>query len=121
MHARFGARLHLSIHAPEQVLDVRVPPLLPQPLVENAVRHGRLEREGTGRITVTAHRSATHLELIVHDDGVGIELGRGLFGEGSGLSITARRLELMFGAAAQIRVGNVNAGGFAVTVHVPSV
>jgi LytS/YehU family sensor histidine kinase len=120
MRARFGTRFCLEVQASTQTLDTPVPPLLLQPLVENAVRHGRLERDGIGHITVVAERTASHLVLTVHDDGPGIVAGRDPFTAGTGLSVTARRLALMFGDAAQITAANAAGGGFAVTMHVPS-
>lgn len=120
MRARFGARLSITVDAPHELADALVPPVLLQPLVENAVRHGGLERDGTARVTVTARRSAAQLTLRVHDDGPGITNGRDPLTAGTGLSTTARRLALLHGDAAHLDAANAAEGGFAVTVTLPA-
>lgn len=120
MRARFGARLTITVDAPQELTDALVPPVLLQPLVENAVRHGGLERAGTARVTVTVRRDDAQLTLRVHDDGPGIADGRDPLTAGTGLSTTARRLALMHGEAARIEAANAAEGGFAVTITLPA-
>jgi len=120
MRARFGARLTIAVDAPGDVHDALVPPVLLQPLVENAVRHGGLERDGTARVTVTVRRHDARLTLRVHDDGPGIANGRDPLTAGTGLSTTAHRLALLHGEAARIEAANATEGGFAVTITLPS-
>jgi len=102
--ARFGSRLHVEydVQADEAV---RIPPLIVQPLVENAIRHGLMSdmRGGTVRISI-ASREGDRLELTVEDNGCGIgdrklqELRQG--GEGAhgvGLWNIRKHLKLMYG------------------------
>lgn len=119
MHARFGERLCLSVESDRSLADVMVPPVLLQPLVENAIRHGGLERQGLARIRVQVAEHAGTLTLQVHDDGPGVADGRDPLATGTGLSTTARRLELLHGSAARIQAGNDPSGGFLVRITLP--
>lgn len=120
MRARLGDRLSLVVDVAPAALDVAVPSLLLQPLVENAVRHGRIATEGAGRIVVRVTLEVETLLLDVHDDGPGIAPGcDALATAGTGLAATARRLHLLHGDAASLGAGNVD-GGFAVRVRIPA-
>lgn len=119
MHARFGERLCLVVESDSSLADVLVPPVLLQPLVENAIRHGGLDRNGLARIRVQITRNASTLTLQVHDDGPGLADGRDPLATGTGLSTTARRLELLHGSAASIQAGNDPRGGFLVRIALP--
>jgi two-component sensor histidine kinase len=70
--ARFGDRLDVTMNIPSAIRDARVPHLILQPLVENAVKHG-LSPRGAGHILVAAVRAGDTLELSVQDDGVGLQ------------------------------------------------
>jgi two-component system LytT family sensor kinase len=121
--ARFGEDLVCVREIGPGVRDALVPSLLLQPLVENAVRHGRLALEGRGRIVVRAAREGDRLRLEVEDDGPGVR-GEPVSArpdggvEGVGLSSTRERLRLLYGAAATFDARNVD-GGFRVTMAVP--
>ncbi len=71
--ARFEEKLRFTIDAPEELLDAQVPPLLVQPLVENAVKHGIGVKPGGGSVAVRVARSAEGVRVSVVDDGVGFE------------------------------------------------
>lgn len=120
MSARFGARLRVetSIDAAADVW--LVPPLLLQPLVENAVRHGGLETRGHVHVNVAARVEGERLSLVVRDDGPGMSSTADPLGAGTGLSATVRRLQLLFGASATMRAGNHPDGGFEVLLSIPS-
>ena len=87
---RFPDRLSIELKLPESCGDARVPPLILQPLVENALRHGLAARRDALRLSVCARRDGSLLRLRVEDDGVGLpdELR-----EGVGLSNVRRRVE----------------------------
>lgn len=89
-----GDRLTVRQDVAEDVLRCRIPRLLLQPLVENAVRHGIAPAAKGGTLTITARRRADRLELSVTDTGVG--LGGKTDGAGIALSNTRRRLELLY-------------------------
>lgn len=73
MAVRMGPRLRHTLQAPDDLLPHPVPPLLLQPLVENAVRHGLEPRVAGGQINVTARQDGPYLLIEVIDTGVGME------------------------------------------------
>lgn len=131
MKARFGDRLEVALAVEPAARDALVPPMLLQPLVENAIRHGGAETNGRGRIEVTARREGGELALTVDDDGPGVPAGRDPLdrrpGQGGlGLSATAERLQILYGAAHRFEAGNVAAdsggeetAGFRVAIRLP--
>ncbi len=72
--ARFESKLRFSIDVPEELLERQVPPMLIQPLVENAVKHGISSRMSGGCVRVAAHASANGFTIVVEDDGAGFEV-----------------------------------------------
>lgn len=119
MRARFEENLEVTINVDPDAEGVLVPPLLIQPLVENAVRHGRLSRDGVAAIAVSVLKQPAHLIIEVHDDGPGALNGVDPLSAGTGLSTTARRLRLLHGSDATMSAGNVSTGGFTVRITVP--
>ncbi|MES2180208.1 MAG: histidine kinase [Gemmatimonadota bacterium] len=93
--ARFGDALRVDFDVAPETLGARVPTLVLQPIVENALRHG-LADAGGGRIEVNAERNGNYLCLEVIDNGAGIgeasEQGTGL-----GIRNTVERLQLLHG------------------------
>src|SRR5919205_111005 len=69
---RFNDRLTTSVEVDPRVLDCRVPNLILQPLVENAIRHGVSQRSAQGHVRVRAERRGEALRLQVSDNGAGI-------------------------------------------------
>lgn len=69
--ARFGDKLRINYDI-EKGVDCNIPPLLLQPLVENAIKHGVLNKLEGGRVDISAHRTSMGTEIIIEDDGVGI-------------------------------------------------
>lgn len=114
---RFQDRLTVGIEVDPEALDARVPNLILQPLVENAIRHGIAPRAGPGRIDIRARRSDERLRLTVRDDGPGM---RGpATREGLGLSNVRARLARRYGAEHQLRLTNHPKGGLEVTLMIP--
>ena len=70
---RFDDRFQFEVHAADDTLDTLVPPMLLQPLVENAVRHGVASAAYQGLVRILATRISGHLHLIVEDNGVGFD------------------------------------------------
>jgi histidine kinase len=109
---RFGDRLRYRIEADPEARAERVPPMLIQPLVENAIVHGLCDRKAGGEIVIRASRPNGALEVSVEDDGVGP--GKSVHvGTGTGLSSVRERLALVFGDGARLETGPSSAGGFA--------
>ncbi len=117
MRARFGDRLAISVSVAPDVGTALVPSMFLQPIVENAIRHGRVSSEGHGAIAVRARRENGSLEIEVQDDGPG-STGGGA-GAGIGLAATAERLRLLYGAAQRFDAGTRAAGGFLVRAVLP--
>jgi hypothetical protein len=116
-HVRFSDRLHVSYDIEPAVLDLDVPALLLQPLVENAVRHGIAPRANGGSVTVRGRMDGDALELIVEDDGVGLS---GRIHDGVGLGNTRARLAERYGAGHEFSVKGQAAGGVRVRVRIPA-
>ncbi len=116
---RFADRLSTRFRIRSEVLDARVPNLLLQPLVENAIRHGIARDRRAGRLEVSATHEHGRLLLRVTDDGPGAPPGR--VTEGIGLSNTRDRLRHLFGDAYSLEYGNAPGGGFRVSVALPFV
>lgn len=117
IRARFGDKVNLAVSVPEDLLDVSVPPLSLQPLIENAVHHGRLAGGARAQIEVHVRRAGDHLELEVFDDGPGIP-PNGAAGTGIGLGSLRERLQLLYGTSGVVTTDN-RPGGFAVTARIP--
>jgi len=107
--ARFGAQLEVTVDVPRDALAVRVPPLVVQPLVENAIKHGKTDRPL--HLLVRARVRRGRLHLTVRDDGRGIArdmIDRVLepgVGEGTGLGLANvnRRLTEHYGEGVRLR------------------
>ncbi len=118
--SRLGSRLAVRLDIDPEAMDARVPNLVLQPLVENAIQHGIAPRPGGGRIELSARRQGDRLLLQVRDDGPGLrEPDRPTGQRGVGLANTRARLEQMYGADHSLRLANHPEGGLAVTVELP--
>lgn len=129
MQARFPGALTWTATVAPGTEDVLVPSMSLQPLMENAVRHGALSARGAGQVQLTAtivtgdataSDGEARLELRVWDDGAGVAAGRDPIGSGTGLSATARRLQLLYGAHGSLQARNAAGGGFEVIVQLPA-
>jgi two-component system LytT family sensor kinase len=70
--ARFGEKLHI-IYNIEDDLDVKIPSLIIQPIVENSIKHGILEGKGYGTVTIEINKiDEDNIMIVIEDDGVGI-------------------------------------------------
>jgi signal transduction histidine kinase len=104
MQVRMGARLQVSLDLPPALSDLPVPPLLLQPLVENAIQHGLEPARHGGRLVVSARRTAIGLRLQVDDSGCGLPEPPTdtQAGHGFGLVQIRERLAVLYGQAAQL-------------------
>jgi hypothetical protein len=101
MAIRMGPRLTYAVTLPPALAAFEVPPLLLQPLVENAIRHGIEPEVGGGRIDVGAERCADRVVLTVQDNGAGLAApAPASVGGGVGLRLVRERLAARYGAAA---------------------
>ena len=114
--ARFGGRLSYRILVPDPVREARVPGLVLQPLVENALRHGLTTRAGPGRVEIKADRQGDSLLLRVTDDGRGLPPATT---ERVGLANTRARLHLLYADRQRLDVRNSNDGGVIAEIELP--
>jgi signal transduction histidine kinase len=120
VRARFGERLVVTTDVGADARDACVPPLLLQPLVENAIRHTVGERPGPGHIAVQVRRADGRLRIEVVDDGPGIAGDPdAAVGSGMGLANTRDRLAWLHGEAASLELVNRAAGGLKVAIDLP--
>jgi two-component sensor histidine kinase len=119
-HIRFQDHLKVDLDVDDEALGARVPNLILQPLVENAIRHGIEPHRRVGRIEVTARREGDRLRLRVRDDGAGLPDDWRLEAQqGIGLSNTRARLERLYGEAHRLELTNAPGGGLMVTIVIP--
>ena len=120
--ARLQERLNITLHIAPDTLDARVPHLILQPLVENAIRHGIAPRIGPGRVEISATRAADRksLHLEVRDDGPGMERDNNTRSrKGVGLANVRSRLEQLYGNEQHFAISNHSEGGVAAKVTLP--
>jgi hypothetical protein len=110
---RFGDRLRVAWEIEQESYAALVPPLILQPLVENALRHGISRRPGLAMLRISARRAGAQLELVVRDTGDGLAtLGGRPVREGIGLSNTRARLEELYGPdSTTLELTDVAGGG----------
>lgn len=113
---RHGDRLAVTLDIDHQVLDAFVPPLLLQPLVENALRHGIGPRSAPGIVRVAASSTGGRLTLAVADNGVGLPRG---FAEGVGLRNTRSRLRELYGDDHVFVIFSAPGGGTEARIEIP--
>ena len=116
---RFRDRLRPQVSASVDTLDCLVPPLILQPIVENAVRHGISAVSTAGVLEVKATREGSRLRLVVRDDGPGISAVTKSPGTGTGLRNTRERLAQLYGDRGLISIADAPGGGTIVTVDIP--
>lgn len=115
--ARLADRLRVEISADGDVLNARVPSLMMQPLVENAVKYAVAARPAGGRIHISARRVGDALRTIVEDDGPGEPTE--INGNGVGLSNVRSRLLHRFGARQRFVIDRSSLGGLSVRIELP--
>ena len=121
--ARLGDRLVVHWEIDPALRTTRIPALMWQPLVENAIRHGIARREDPGVLTLTAVRSRQGMVLTVDADGPSTTVDAAAShepfgGMGLGLSTVERRLRLLFGDTARVSLQH-RVGGSTTTLELP--
>jgi two-component system LytT family sensor kinase len=113
-------RLSVRIDVAAETLDARVPNMILQPLVENAIRHGIAPRAGGGHIEISAQRENGMLRLRVRDTGLGLGAGWKDSGkDGIGLANTRARLRHLYGDAHRFELTETPNGGLTVQMTFP--
>ena len=118
---RFGPRLRIEKSIDPASLEVVVPSMLLQPLVENSIKHGLSPKIGEGRITIRSVRENGHAVIDVIDNGVGV--GTAQFertsGGGIGLRNVNERLRVIYGANYQLQLDSVPGQGTCARIIIP--
>ena len=119
---RFGDRLSVTVDVSDDAQSARVPLLVVQPLVENALRHGLAPKVGPGHVVVRVRTTRDDTEIEVQDDGVGLPDGWSTAStNGTGLRNLAARLEAEFGRRDAVSVQPGASGGVTARVRIPRV
>ena len=118
---RFGDKLRFIKEVDPDCLDLVVPSMLLQPLVENSIRHGLASKVEGGTIRVRAQRSGSRLQIVVEDDGVGIpeeKLAR-LMDKGIGVNNVNERLKVLYGANYKMWIDSKGGEGASTGIELP--
>ncbi len=119
---RLGERLTVSLDISPEALDARVPSLLLQPLVENAIEHGIAPFAAPGRLLISAQRENGKLRVRLRDSGPGLSAVRPPGPRrGIGLSNTQARLDQLYGDNHTFELRNAQEGGLEVQITLPYV
>ena len=115
---RMGPRLAYELELPAELAEATLPPMLLQPLVENALRHGLEPKVEGGKVRVSAREEAKQLILLVEDTGRGL-CNSDTAGTGVGLAHVRQRLAAVYGGTASMQTGENAGGGVRVTLRLP--
>src|SRR4249919_370007 len=120
---RFGPQLKVVKEIAPATLDVIVPSMLLQPLVENSIKHGLARKVGGGRITIRTSICDGNTIIEVHDDGLGMTEERleHALGDGIGLSNVNERLRTIYGPPYHLKLTSVPGQGTCVSVEIPEI
>lgn len=128
--ARFGDLIQINIDVEPGCEDWPIPPLIIQPLVENAIKHGIRSREGGGTIRLTIYKNIDVLEVTVEDDGVGIKKEKldtllqnkdlESHAEGVGLRNSNHRLEQIYGHEFGMEITSSVDKGTVISFRIPN-
>ena len=123
MAVRMGARLAYTLDLPDDLRQVKLPPMLLQPLVENAIQHGLEPKIEGGQLSVRASVDGSTLTLTVADDGLGLDhpgQAKGSHkGTNLGVANIRERLQVMHGDAAGLSLDANNTGGATARLTLP--
>ncbi len=114
---RMGDRLRYRIEIPDRLKSRPFPPMLVQPLVENAIRHGLEPRIDGGEIHVQAEEKEGYLRLLVSDDGIGMDEKKAA---GIGLSNIRDRLQTLFDGEGKFIIQENKPSGLKAIIEIPN-
>ena len=119
---RFADRLKVEIDVDPATLDAKVPSLILQPIVENALRHGIAARAASSTVSLKTQRSNGMLNIEVYNDGPQLPAGWRLSeSQGVGLTNTRARLEQHYGTRQSFTLTNKGSEGVVASVSIPYV
>ena len=125
---RFGEKLRVVKEIAEETLEIAIPSMVLQPLIENSIKHGLEPRISGGTVTLRSRMEGERLVVEVEDDGVGMEPGRprrvpgsGVQGTGIGMKNVRERLEVLYGDGAVVEIESRPGRGTKVRLVFPQV
>jgi two-component system LytT family sensor kinase len=118
---RFGPQLRIDKQIAPETLDVIVPSMILQPLVENALKHGLSRKIGGGRIILRTSLASGHAVIEVVDDGLGMSEDRleHAFSGGIGLNNVNERLRTIYGAHCRLKLSSAPGHGTCARIEIP--
>ncbi len=118
---RFGDKLRFEKEIADDTLDMLVPSMLLQPLVENCIKHGLSSKVEGGTIRIRTRRSDSKLNLVVEDDGVGIPEAKlsSVLDHGIGVSNVNERLKVLFGNQYRMWIDSQPGTGTRIQIDMP--
>jgi sensor histidine kinase YesM len=126
MSLRMGPRLSFRLELPPDLEGTTVPPMLLQPLVENAIKHGLEPKVGPGSIEVVARATGAGIEILINDSGLGLpvdgpdEPAARSAGTSYGLQHVRDRLQAVYGPAARLSLERRHPTGVSALVFIPN-
>ncbi|MDA1184186.1 MAG: histidine kinase [Acidobacteria bacterium] len=119
--ARFGPKLQVSKEIDPRTLDVIVPSMILQPLVENSIKHGLARKMSTGTIVIRSRREHGRAIIEIADDGMGFLPARldAPMASGIGLANVRERLRVIYGATYQLTLTSEPGQGTTARIEVP--
>jgi two-component system, LytTR family, sensor kinase len=116
---RYPDRLRTVIDVPKELENTRVPAMILQPLVENAIKYGVSRTNRPVTLTIAARRTGNTTQISVTDNGEKLRTkGKNKDGNGIGLANVRDRLEARFGERGRLEAGPGSEGGFAATITI---
>ena len=119
MQLRMGERLKVELSLPAELHGIELPPLLAQPLVENAIHHGLEPKIAGGTVAVSAKRVDGRLWIEVADDGQGLDAPKRRGGNGVAVDNIRERLKARFGPSATLELLPREGGGTLARIQIP--
>jgi two-component system LytT family sensor kinase len=118
---RFGSRLTVAKEIEPETLELLVPSLILQPLVENSLKHGLAPKVGDGRITLRSRREGHHVVIEILDNGLGTTADRldPAQQAGIGLRNVNERLHVIYGANYRLKIVSVPGEGTRARLEIP--
>jgi len=98
MKVRLKDRLQIQISVDDDLLRFSIPPMILQPLIENAITHGVSPKVGASKVSVIVKRMGEHVRFEITDTGVGIKSETDFWNKGLGLKNTKERLKHLYDA-----------------------
>jgi two-component system LytT family sensor kinase len=118
---RFGSNLQVRKEISPDTLDVIVPSMILQPLVENSIKHGLSRKVGPGSIVIRSRREHGRVLIDVEDDGMGFLVDRleEPMSSGIGLANVRERLHVIYGARYQLKLTSEPGKGTSARIEIP--